>query len=112
MKIYGVPFTNVDWAAVPAVEEGLARTKAVKTDGLQVRMVEMGPGHKVEHWCSRGHVVLVLEGVLVTELQDGRVFETAAGNSFHVGEDDGRHRARTEVGAKLFIVDSRSAGLL
>ena len=39
---------------------------------------------------ERGHVVVVLEGTLVTELSDGRRFVLTQGMSYHVA--DGRRR--------------------
>jgi len=50
-------------------------------------------------------VVIVLDGLLTTFLEDGRRFDTSAGDSFQVGDDDGRHLVYTEGGAKVFIVD-------
>jgi quercetin dioxygenase-like cupin family protein len=58
-----------------------------------------------DHWCSKGHVILVLTGVLTTELRDGRTFELRAGQSCTVGDDQNPHRSRTAEGARLFIVD-------
>ena len=68
-------------------------------------MVEYTPGYRADHWCSKGHVVPVLEGELVTELADGRKFVSTAGSSFVVADDVDTHRAYTEKGTKLFIVD-------
>lgn len=68
-------------------------------------MVEYTPGYIADHWCSRGHVLLVMEGELVTELKDGRKFVMGPGMSYQVASDAEAHRSSTEVGAKLFIVD-------
>jgi len=68
-------------------------------------MVEYTPGYIADHWCNRGHVLLVLEGELVTELSDGRKFLLTAGMSYQVAEETSPHRSITETGAKLFIVD-------
>jgi quercetin dioxygenase-like cupin family protein len=70
-----------------------------------VRMVEYTAGYKADHWCNRGHVLLVLEGELTTELSDGRVFTLKRGMSYHVANDANPHLSHTESGAKLFIVD-------
>jgi quercetin dioxygenase-like cupin family protein len=86
-------------------EAGTALSRTVQTGSLRVRIVEFSPGYRADHWCAKGHVVFVIEGTLTTVLEDGRVFQTASGNSFHVGDDDGRHRAQTEMGAKVFIFD-------
>jgi quercetin dioxygenase-like cupin family protein len=68
-------------------------------------MVEYSPGYVADHWCSRGHVLLVLEGTLTTELANGEVVTVNAGSSYHVGDDTEPHRSRTQTGARLFVVD-------
>jgi hypothetical protein len=68
-------------------------------------MVEYSAGYQADHWCSRGHVLLVLAGELVTELQDGRVFHLKPGMSYQVANDADAHRSRSPTGATLFIVD-------
>ena len=68
-------------------------------------MVEYSPGYLADHWCSRGHVLYVLEGELVTELKDGRRFTLRPGTSYQVASDAEPHRSATSVGAKPFIVD-------
>lgn len=109
MKIDHVPFTNVEWSEQPQTqssgEAGTALSRTMQTGNLCLRVVEFSPGYRADHWCAKGHVVFVLEGALTTVLEDGRVFQTTAGNSFHVGDGDGRHRAHTAIGAKVFIVD-------
>lgn len=109
MEINRIPFTNVVWADQVITktkgESGFSFSKTVTDGNLRVRMVEFSPDYRADHWCSKGHVVLVLEGALITELQDGKTFETTAGNSFQVGDGDGQHRAYTKVGARVFIVD-------
>ena len=109
MKIAAFPFTNVLWSEQPVTESygetGMAQSRLVQTGDVSARMVEFSAGYSADHWCAKGHVVLVLEGLLTTVLEDGRSFTTTAGNSFQVGDDDGRHRAHTEAGAKVFIVD-------
>ncbi|WXH27691.1 hypothetical protein WA016_01616 [Myxococcus stipitatus] len=72
---------------------------------IRVRLVEYTPGYVADHWCARGHILLVLEGTLLTELQDGRRFELGPMMSYQVADDDGKHRSSTQTGARLFIVD-------
>lgn len=105
-----LPFTVVDWSAVPATvhagERGEATWRTFRAGDLRVRMVEYSPGYLADHWCDLGHVLLVLEGELVSELRDGRTFMLKPGMSYQVSDfGDAAHRSRTEVGAKLFIVD-------
>jgi quercetin dioxygenase-like cupin family protein len=108
MQIANVPFSVIDWSAVAAVdhpgEVGTARWRTVETGNLRVRMVEYSPGYVADHWCSRGHVLLVLTGELETELQDGRRFVLRPGTSYQV-HDGEPHRSVTRTGASLFIVD-------
>ena len=109
MRIEGVPFMTTDWSTVPATEHpgetGVAVWRTVEVGNIRVRMVEYSPDYLADHWCSRGHVLFVLEGELVTELQDGRVVRLTPGMSYQVANDDVPHRSRTEAGAKLFVVD-------
>jgi quercetin dioxygenase-like cupin family protein len=109
MKIEDVPFTTVDWNGVtPTVHPGVtgeARWRTFEMGNIRVRMVEYTPGYLADHWCSRGHVLLVLEGELVTELEDGREFVLKPGTSYQVADGIHPHRSHTEKGTKLFIVD-------
>ena len=109
MKIQNVSFMTTDWAQIPVTnhpgETGAAGWKTVEVGNVRVRMVEYTPGYLADHWCTRGHVLFVLEGVLDTELQDGRRFTLQAGMSYQVATDAEPHRSSTSIGAKLFIVD-------
>jgi hypothetical protein len=68
-------------------------------------LVEFSANYRADHWCSRGHIVFVLEGSLVTDLADGRRVETPAGTGFQVGDGEPGHRSSARSGAKVFIVD-------
>jgi len=109
MEIKDVPFCTTDWSQIAATEHpgetGTAFWRTLETGNIRVRLVEYSPGYLADHWCRRGHILLVIEGELVTELGDGRVFTLKPGMSFQVADDDSPHRTRTEPGAKLFIVD-------
>jgi quercetin dioxygenase-like cupin family protein len=109
LKIDGIPFANIVWAEQPRSEipgeAGITISRTVQQGDLRVRVVEFSPGYLADHWCPKGHVVFVLEGTLTSDLDDGRSFTTSAGSCFVVGDNDGRHRARTDTGAKVFIVD-------
>lgn len=109
MRIEGVPFAATDWAQAPVTEHlgtsGRALWRSFEQGNLRVRMVEYSPGYQADHWCRRGHVLLVLEGELITELEDGREVVLKAGMSYQVADDASAHRSRTSTGARLFIVD-------
>ena len=68
-------------------------------------MVDYSPGYLADHWCSKGHILLCLEGELHTELEDGRTFLLRPGMSYQVADGAEPHRSCTATGAKLFIVD-------
>ena len=109
MKIENVPFCTADWSTIPPTEHsginGTAYWRTLEIGNIRVRMVEYTPGYLADHWCSRGHVLLVLEGELETELSDGRRFILTAGMSYQVADEANPHRSYTKNGAKLFIVD-------
>ena len=109
MNIQEVPFCTVDWSTVtPTIHPGVtgeARWRTFEMGNIRVRMVEYTPGYLADHWCHKGHVLLVMEGELVTELDDGRKFVLTPGTSYQVADDINPHRSYTEGGAKLFIVD-------
>ncbi len=109
MKIESVPFMVTDWSTIVPTEHagtsGVASWRTIERGNIRVRMVEYSPGYEADHWCRRGHVLLVLKGELVTELDDGTRFTLKAGTSYQVADDAGAHRSRTSTGATLFIVD-------
>ncbi len=109
MQIAGVPFMTTDWSRVPSTEHpgatGVAHWRTVEIGNLRVRQVEYSPGYEADHWCRRGHVLLVLDGELTTELDDGTLVVLKPGMSYQVADEAGAHRSRTLTGAKLFIVD-------
>ncbi len=109
MRIENVPFGITDWSAVtPTVHPGItgdAYWRTLEIGNIRVRMVEYTPGYVADHWCHRGHVLLVLEGELTTELEGGETFVLKPGMSYQVADDASSHRSVTQTGAKLFIVD-------
>jgi quercetin dioxygenase-like cupin family protein len=83
----------------------MATWRTVEVGNVRVRKVEYSAGYIADHWCERGHVLLVLDGELVTELRDGRTFTLVAGDTYVVADGDGAHRSSSPRGARLFIVD-------
>ena len=113
MKLSEIPFVTTDWATIPverhAGDSGEAtwRVQYFGPEGnrIRVRMVEYSPGYVADHWCSKGHIILCLEGEMETTLADGRVLPLKAGMSYQVADNAEAHRSATKTGAKLFIVD-------
>lgn len=109
MQITNLPFGTTDWSSVERTEhpgeQGMAYWRTRHFGPIRVRMVEYTPGYLADHWCVKGHVLLCLEGVLDTELQDGRRVTLTPGVSYQVADNAEAHRSSTVQGAKLFIVD-------
>lgn len=109
MKMKDIPFATVDWSKMPVTEHkgesGCAYWRTMQLGEIRVRMVEYSPGYLADHWCEKGHILLVLSGELVTELRDGRRFTLTPGVSYQVADGDAPHRSLTSAGARLFIVD-------
>ncbi len=109
MRLSDIPFTVQAWNEVAPSEHPGTTGKAIWRTRLfgeiRVRMVEYTPGYLADHWCEKGHVLLVLEGRLETELSDGRRFTMEPGMSYQVADRAEAHRSSSEIGAKLFIVD-------
>jgi quercetin dioxygenase-like cupin family protein len=109
MKMQAIPFGTTDWSTIEKTEHagigGVAHWRTGQFNDIRVRMVEYSPGYLADHWCSKGHILLVLEGELETELADGRRFTLKAGMSYQVADGAEPHRSSTRTGATLFIVD-------
>jgi quercetin dioxygenase-like cupin family protein len=105
----GFSFSSVDWSTVPqtrhAGETGEALWRTLHFGPIRVRRVEYPAGYVADHWCSKGHVLFVLEGELVTTLDDGRVVTTNQGCSYQVADGREAHRSSAPHGAQLLIVD-------
>lgn len=109
MRMHDIPFGTTDWAQVEETihpgEQGLALWRTRHFGGIRVRRVKYAAGYVADHWCTKGHILLVLEGQLHTELEDGRTFTLIAGMSYQVADSAEAHRSSSPRGATLFIVD-------
>jgi hypothetical protein len=110
MTLDGIPFQTIDWAHLTPTSHagapGVATWRTAEPGGVRTRLVEYPPGYVSDHWCERGHVLLVLEGELLTEVRDGRVVAMGPGQGYVVASgQEGAHRSRSPRGARLFIVD-------
>ncbi len=109
MKMSDIPFGTTHWSLVERTEHqgerGAAYWRTCTFGAVRVRMIEYTAGYLADHWCSKGHVLLCLEGELHTELDDGRMFVLTPGMSYQVADGAEAHRSSTATGAKLFVVD-------
>ena len=109
MDIKNIPFGITNWTEIPPTrhtgDQGYALWRTQQFDAIRVRMVEYSENYLADHWCSKGHILLCLEGELHTELDDGRSFTLTAGMSYEVADQAEAQRSSTSKSAKLFIVD-------
>lgn len=109
MSNSNIPFQTIDWSAIPKTEHpgetGMAWWQTLQFSGLRLRIVEYSPGYLADHWCRKGHLVHVLEGEFVSELENGESFRLTKGMAYLVSDELSSHRSVTEDGVKLLIVD-------
>ena len=109
MQMIGIPFCTTDWTQVTADAKrgptGLATSRTQQFGAIRVRMVDYPPGYVADDWCRKGHILLLLEGELEVELEDGRRLTLTPGMSYQVADQAEAHRSSSARGAKLFIVD-------
>lgn len=109
MQMTDFPFGTTDWSKVERTEHkgetGMAYWRTRHFGAVRVRMLEYTPGYRADHWCVKGHILFCVEGELHTELADGRKFVLTPGMNYQVADSAEPHRSRTEVGARLFVVD-------
>ena len=107
MQLSGIPFGTTDWSMVETTEHkgetGVAYWRTRNFGDIRVRMVEYNAGYLADHWCTKGHILLCVDGELHTELADGREFMLTPGISYQVADNAEPHRSYTRTGAKLFI---------
>jgi len=110
MRIDGPPVLPADWSALAPEEHpgetGTSMWRTIESGAVRTRIVEFSAGFRQDHWCPRGHILLVLDGDLTLELRDGACVPLAPGSGFMLGDDEAHpHIARSERGARVFIVD-------
>jgi hypothetical protein len=102
------PFT-VDWEKLPfekiTGESGFVTSKTQIVGEIKIRLVEYSKNYLSDHWCNKGHIIFVLEGVLILEQKDNSTQVIKKGMSYFVGENSMAHRAKSIDGAKALIVD-------
>lgn len=109
MKIENIPFQHINWDDLDVIEipglTGTAMSKTWEMGNVRVRLVQYLADYEANHWCYRGHVVLLLAGQLQVSLADGRSFTLQAGESFAVADNTDVHKISSVHGATAFVVD-------
>jgi hypothetical protein len=110
MKLPDLPADTTDWLQLPASTipggAGSATARTRQLGEIKLRLVDYNRDYVADHWCSKGHIVLIVNGTLVIEYSDGSRHSLVAGMSWHVGDDVGPpHRVMCEAGARVLIID-------
>jgi hypothetical protein len=96
MKMTDILIGTTDWARVERTDHngdtGMASWRTRHFGDIRVRMVDYSAGYLADHWCTKGHILLCLEGELRIELADGRSFFLKAGMSYQVADGAEPHR--------------------
>jgi mannose-6-phosphate isomerase class I len=103
-------FHSIDWEMLQTEEHkgesGTSYWRTYETDDFRVRMIEYSPGFRSDHFCCKGHIILVVEGKLSLEIKNSGKIELNEGMSFLIGDSErNSHLAYSVRGAKVFIVD-------
>lgn len=108
-------FACYDWDRVPltehAGEAGTAFQQALTAGPYRIRKVRYSRGYRADHWCERGHIVLVLAGSANLEFRNGRTSHIEAGHVCWMSDGQELHRMSSENGAELYVVDSTDAAV-
>jgi hypothetical protein len=110
MKLTDIPTGVTDGSALDASLQrgasGAATIRGRQIGDLQLRFVSYSPGYAADHWCHKGHVVLMIAGSATIEHEDGRRYELSAGMAYHVADNEqAPHRLSSREGASVFILD-------
>jgi quercetin dioxygenase-like cupin family protein len=109
MRLEAFPSEAVDWDNLTPLmhqgEKGYALSRTMEAGEARVRKIDYSPGYLADHWCEKGHIILVLEGEIDLQLKDGPTETLRAGMSYHIADNAEPHKAHSSPGAVLFIVD-------
>ncbi|MBL7704626.1 MAG: DHCW motif cupin fold protein [Taibaiella sp.] len=99
----------INWEEIQAEkiegETGYVITKVKETGTVKIRHNTYSADFKADHWCEKGHILLVLNGVLIIEFKDGTSVDVTKGNSYVLGDNVQAHKAITLAETEVFIVD-------
>ena len=109
MTIESINATSFVWDNLAAEkfdgQTGFATVRTQIVGNIKIRKVEYSPGYLADHWCEKGHIVLIVAGQLIIEHQDETEVRLDSGSTYVVGDNSMAHKARSTVGALAFIVD-------
>lgn len=109
MEIAHLGNVAINWEEIQAEkiigETGFVVCKRKEIGTLTIRYNTYSENFKADHWCNKGHILLVLNGVLLIEFKDGSSVTLTKGNSYVLADQNKEHRALTLETAEVFIVE-------
>lgn len=109
MDISNLENVAINWEEIVAEriegESGFVISKTKEIGAIRIRHQAFSENFKADHWCEKGHILLVLNGVLIIEFKDGSSVDVTKGNSYVLGDDVQAHKAITLAETEVFIVD-------
>ena len=102
MDDYRLAFANLEWTAIAPG----ARHKVFERAGKRVRLLELSRNFVEIDWCRKGHVGVVLQGLLALDL-DGRSERFNPGDGLFIPAGEaGKHKARSiSERVTLFLIE-------
>jgi len=102
MENHRLAFSGLEWAAIAPG----ARHKMFEHAGKRLRLLELSREFVEAEWCRKGHIGVVLEGVLELDF-NGRIERFDPGDGlFILAGETGKHKARSiSERVALFLVD-------
>jgi quercetin dioxygenase-like cupin family protein len=100
MNNYNIPFDTMEWQVfIPGV-----RHKKYTEGAKVLRLVEFS-NEMEPHWCSKGHVGLILDGRFEIEFEDSKSVYDPGDGVFIPGGEEHKHKARvlTDVVTAIFV---------
>ncbi len=109
MRIENITFEVTDWSKVESAgaegRSGSVLSREIDRGDMRIRLVEYSAFYEADHWCSKGHIVWVLNGDMTIELEGGKRYDLKEGTSMLVGDSVVPHKACSKDGAKVIIID-------
>lgn len=104
-----IPFQTTDFANISPTthpgETGVATWRTIQVGTTRIRQVEYSPNYLADHWCEKGHLLFVLEGEILSEVQGRESLSMTKGMSYQVSDGLSSHRSYSKNGALLLIID-------
>lgn len=110
MKINKSAFSKIDWSNIIPTREagsnGISFSKTVEIGSFRLTMVDYSSGFEANKWCSKGHILLVLDGEVGIKMKDGTLHLLTSDKSINLPDDlSNPHFIYSEKGGKVFMVD-------